>query len=133
METIYFKKGIFTGDNNTIYDFVISENDRFYHYIKPYIEKGMVESATPFPIDRIVITDINKTFFENTTLTLQARMMSKVAVKDAEIIISKNIKIENIAFDATKSTQRCYENGKWQINLGTLKIPYNAEIIITEC
>lgn len=132
MEKIYFKKGCFITDKNSIYAFEMDKDDRFYQYITPYIATGKVESATKLPIDRIIIKDAEKTFFDNTCFTLQVRMMTETVTSNATVVESSHIVITGVTFDITNSISRKYTNGEWEISLGELSVPYQTNITVNK-
>ena len=132
MEKIYFKKGCFITDKNSIYAFEMDKDDRFYQYITPYIAKGKVESATKLAVDKISIYDSEKTFFDNDSFTLKTRMMTEVGNANGSIVNAQQIVIEGVSLDITNSIEKSYMNGVWEISLGELKFPYHTEIVVID-
>lgn len=132
MKKIYFKKGCFLASDNRTYNFDIDENDRFYQSINSYISTGIVESSTNILIDKIIITDPDGDFFQNDVFVLRARMMMENEISNNKIIKSYSIEIERVAFNDTTSIAKNYNNGKWEISLGELKIPYQTDILVKE-
>ncbi len=132
MKRIYFKKGCFVTATNSIYDFDIPEDDRFYQYITPYIDRGGFDGVAKIKIDKVFIKDGGKTFFDNDRFTLQARLMTEEIGLNNSIVKAHSITIDGVSLDTSTSTAQSYKNGVWEITLGELIISYHSEITINE-
>lgn len=116
-------------DTGKEYPFLISKNDRFYHYMRKHIMKGKVESLTCENIDEISIKDNDETFFDERSFTLNARMIVfKDNSEQLYIVIIKNVMLKEVNKFSTKS----YEDGYWKLGLYSLEIPYQTDINIIE-
>ena len=109
------------------YEFYIEDDDRFYIYMKPLIIKEKVDGLTEILIDKLFITDPDKTFFDEKTFTLDTIMLAtnKHNIACAYSVVIKGVRIINL------STWQ-YEDDEWVIESCKLEIPYKTHIAVSE-
>ena len=111
------------------YFFRLDRNDRFYSYIKPYIVAGGVSSLTRLMIDKIIITDIDKTFFTEQSFFLTTLVLAKDA---NDVYWAYELSINNIKINNTNVSKQSYQNDCFELNLYEMEIPYQTPISIKE-
>lgn len=109
------------------YEFDIEDDDRFYIYMKPLIIKGKVDGLTEILIDKLFVTDPDKTFFDEKTFTLDTKMLvtDKQNIICAYSVVIKGVRIIN-------SSIWQYEDDEWVIESCKLEIPYKTHITVSE-
>lgn len=125
-----FALGKLIADNSgKEYDIYLEEDDRFYIYIKQHIIKSKVDSVTEVRIDELVVTDPDKTFFEDKIFTLNTKMLVTNAL---DIMYAYDLKIKGVSMVDVDAFNRKYNDDEWSLSMCALKIPYNTKIVISE-
>ena len=113
-----------------MYKVSIQDDDRFYHYIRPFIIKEKVEGETTFLIDELIVKDCDKTFFEEKQFLFEAILLIE---EEKENFVAYSFVFDKaISLDVIGTSKREYKNDIWKLTLHGLKVPYNTNVIITE-
>lgn len=124
----FFRSKFLSESSEKVYNVTIAKDDRFFTYMKKYFIKGKVQGQTHEPIDEIVIEDPDKTFFSETSFTLDSDMLAS----KGDVVCSFTITIKRIRLRKASTSKMSYKDGKWILNLYELEIPYKAVIDIKE-
>lgn len=126
----HFSRSILTAtDTGNEYSFFISNNDRFYHYMKKHIIKEKVDGLTYETIDNISIEDPDKTFFNEKSFTLSTIM--PVTDRNDNVSLYK-LTMKNVNITPNKVSKKGYDNGTWKLEMYDLEIAWQTDIDIVE-
>lgn len=126
----HFFHGYFEADNSgKKYKIIIPKYDRFYKYMMPHFSNEKVVAQTNVMIDDIIIDDMDKSFFNEKTFTLNTLMLAK---DKTNVVHSFSVEIKGLKLNKTRTSKIAYEDGKWILSLFELQIPYCASIRIVE-
>lgn len=124
----HFSHGILTATNTgKEYLFFISNNDRFYHYMKKHIIKEKVDGLTYETIDNISIEDADKTFFDEKSFTLSTIM--PVTDRNDNVSLYK-LTMKNVNITPNNVSKKGYDNGAWKLEMYDLELPWQTTIDI---
>lgn len=111
------------------YEFDIEDDDRFYIYMKQHIINGKVDSMTQVRIDELSVIDPSKTFFDEKTFILDAKLF---VVNSQDIEYVYDLEIRGVSIVDIEPFNKKYDNDEWSLKMCALKIPYNTAIKILE-
>ena len=124
-----FVHGMFISElSGKTYKISIPKGDRFYGYMKKHFVNEKVEGLTKEMIDDIIIEDPDKTFFDETTITLNTDMVAA----NGNTFYTFAITIKKLKLNEINVSKRAYQDGKWLLKLFELQIPYQTDIDIKE-
>lgn len=110
------------------YKFDIEDNDRFYIYMKQHINNGQINGKTQIIVDELFIEDADKTFFDEESFTLEAKLFvtTKQDIVYVYDLIMRNVKIVHITQSKSKY------DGNWVLKMYAMEIPANTEITVLD-
>lgn len=125
-----FSHGILTATKTgNAYHFQISQNDRFYDYMKEHIIAGKVKGLTDIKIDELNVTDPAKTFFTEQAFNLNAIIL---ATNADNITTAYTVTIKSVKIIPNSVSKKEYDQNCWKLNLYELEIPWHTEIFTAE-
>lgn len=125
-----FSHGILTAPKTgNTYQFRISQNDRFYNYMKEHIANEKVNGLTNIKIDELCVTDSTNTFFSEQRFNLDTIML--VTDKN-NMVTAYSVTIKNVKVISNSVSKREYNKDYWKLSLYELEIPWQTEISIAE-
>lgn len=116
-------------DTGKEYTFFMKPDDRFYHYMEKHIMKEKVESLTYEYIDEILIEDVEKTFFNESSFTLNTIML---VTDKSNCVQAYTLTIKNVKLKVDSSSTKSYKNGVWRLVLYKLELPGQTDIDIVK-
>ena len=129
-QDVWFFQGCLKSHNsNKTYNITISKHDRFFRYMKPHFINEKVSGQEKVMIDSIIIEDPDKSFFDESTFCLNTIMLAK---NKNNIVYGFEVAIEGLRLNKTSGSQVSYTDGKWNLSLVELVIPYCGRIEIVE-
>ena len=125
-----FSHGILTAPKTgNTYQFRISQNDRFYNYMKEHIANETVNGLTNIKIDELCVTDSANTFFSEQRFNLDTIML--VTDKN-NMVTAYSVTIKNVKVISNSVSKREYNKDYWKLSLYELEIPWQTEISIAK-
>ena len=112
-----------------IYQFSISQNDRFYKYMKQHIINEKVSASTNIKIGELTILDLDNTFFSHPIFDLETILL---VTDKSNFVSAYALSIPNVRIVPDSTSKREYIHGYWQLTLYDLEIPYPTEFDIEE-
>ena len=105
-----FVRGMFLSEvSEKSYKISIPKGDRFYRYMKKHFIYEKVVGLTKEMIDEIIIEGPDKTFYDETTFTLNTDILATLG----NTVYAFGITIKRLKLNEINVSRKAYQDGKW--------------------
>lgn len=126
----WFRKGILTSlTSGKNYEFRIDVNDRFFTYIKPFVDNTTVAKTENIYVDMLTITDSDNSFLDEEIFSLDTVIFLE---ETSGKTTSFNFSIDKVKIKYVTNSKQSYKNGILTLTLYQLQLPPYTEIILNE-